>query len=359
MRDSSLGPLLAVFYGCGFLAGFNENLVNMALVAIMGDFSIDAVAAQWLVTGYMIAVTVVVTCMAYLYRRLSMRTLFFAAAVASLSYLSIIYALSVTLQHIGKGICIVLVFAQIPGATGLYPIEMTSGFFQAVYPFFPFTYGISAMREAICGFYGSHYGDAIGMLAFFFVLFMAFGILLRPLMANVNRMVAGQVRQGGIFNGEDVEIPARPYRFSQLFRALSGRDEYREELRVRTMRFTRWYPRLIRGSVALGLAVPVALAVVFALTPAEKVWLLTGWLIWIIVIFVALVVIESLRFSFERQLKLESLSDASLIDLYGATADVERAACMDARDAGFGDRERACARDAARDGAEGEEARHE
>ena len=64
--------------------------------------------------------------------------LFFAAAVTSLSYLSIIYALSVTLQHIGKGICVVLVFAQIPGATGLYPIEMTSGFFQAIYPFFPF-----------------------------------------------------------------------------------------------------------------------------------------------------------------------------------------------------------------------------
>lgn len=85
MRDSSLGPLLAVFYGCGFLAGFNENLVNMALVAIMGDFSIDAVAAQWLVTGYMIAVTVVVTCMAYLYRRLSMWTLFFAAAALSIA----------------------------------------------------------------------------------------------------------------------------------------------------------------------------------------------------------------------------------------------------------------------------------
>lgn len=85
MRDSSLGPLLAVFYGCGFLAGFNENLVNMALVAIMGDFSVDAVAAQWLVTGYMIAVTVVVTCMAYLYRRLSMRVLFFAAAGFSIA----------------------------------------------------------------------------------------------------------------------------------------------------------------------------------------------------------------------------------------------------------------------------------
>ena len=40
--------------------------------------------------------------------------LFLAAAVASLSYLGIIYALSVTLQHVGKGLCIVLVFAQIP-----------------------------------------------------------------------------------------------------------------------------------------------------------------------------------------------------------------------------------------------------
>ena len=48
-----------------------------------------------------------------------------------------------------------LVFAQIPGATGLYPIEMTSPFFQAVYPALPFTYGINAMREAICGFYGA------------------------------------------------------------------------------------------------------------------------------------------------------------------------------------------------------------
>lgn len=85
MRTPSLAPLLAVFYGCGFLAGFNENLVNMALVSIMGDFSVDAVTAQWLVTGYMIAVTVVVTCMAYLYRRLSMRTLFFAAGALSIA----------------------------------------------------------------------------------------------------------------------------------------------------------------------------------------------------------------------------------------------------------------------------------
>ena len=285
--------------------------------------------------------------------------LIFAAALASLAYLSIIYAFSVTLQHIGKGICVVLVFAQIPGATGLYPIEMTSPFFQSIYPLFPFTYGIGAMREAICGFYGGQYVSDLLVLALFLVLFMALGLLIRPLMANVNRMVARQVRDGGLFNGEDVDIPVRPYRISQIMRALSDKDTYATALQQRYATFNRWYPRLMKGALVLGVAVPVVLAVIFALTPTEKVWLLTGWLIWIIVIFVALVVIESLRFSFERQLKLESLSDASLIDLYGATADVERAACMDARDAGFGDREHESDRDGARDGAEGEEARHE
>lgn len=262
--------------------------------------------------------------------------LFFAASVASLSYLSIIYALSVTLQHIGKGICIVLVFAQIPGATGLYPVEMTSSFFQAVYPFFPFTYGISAMREAIFGFYGSQYADALGMLALFFALSMAFGILVRPLMANVNRMVACQVRESGLFNGEDVEIPARPYRASQLFRALSDKEEYREELRARAMRFARWYPRLIRGAVALGLAVPVALTVVFALTPAEKVQLLTAWLAWMVAVFVFLVVLESLRAGLERQMRLDGMSDEGLLALGSARNRMVRSSDDDADGAAAG-----------------------
>lgn len=77
------GPIaqLAVLYGAAFLAGFNENLVNMGLVSIMGEYGVDSITAQWLVTGYMIVATVVVMCMAFLYRRIKLRTLFFAAGV--------------------------------------------------------------------------------------------------------------------------------------------------------------------------------------------------------------------------------------------------------------------------------------
>ena len=77
MQGKQLTMLLAVLYGGAFLAGFNENLVNMGLIAIMDEFAIDSVTAQWLVTGFMIASTIIVMCMAFLYRRIRLRTLFF------------------------------------------------------------------------------------------------------------------------------------------------------------------------------------------------------------------------------------------------------------------------------------------
>ena len=60
MQGKPLVLLLSVLYGSAFIAGFNENLVNMALVSIMAEYGVDSVTAQWLVTGYMIVATVAV-----------------------------------------------------------------------------------------------------------------------------------------------------------------------------------------------------------------------------------------------------------------------------------------------------------
>ena len=84
MQERENVLLLATLYVAAFVAGFNENLVNMALMSIMAEYSVDSVTAQWLVTGYMIVSTVVVSCMAFLYRRVKLRTLFLAAAILSL-----------------------------------------------------------------------------------------------------------------------------------------------------------------------------------------------------------------------------------------------------------------------------------
>lgn len=125
MQGKSLVLLLLVLYGAAFLAGFNENLVNMALVSIMGDYGIDSVTAQWLVTGYMIVATVVVMCMAFLYRRFSLRLLFFVASalnfvgsavgLAASSFEMLLVARLV--QAVGTGIFIPLMMNTILAVT--------------------------------------------------------------------------------------------------------------------------------------------------------------------------------------------------------------------------------------------------
>ena len=92
MQGKQLTMLLGVLYGGAFLAGFNENLMNMGLIAIMDEFVIGSVTAQWLVTAFMIASTLVVMCMAFFYRRIKLRTLFFAAS--ALLWLALFWAFS-------------------------------------------------------------------------------------------------------------------------------------------------------------------------------------------------------------------------------------------------------------------------
>ena len=85
MEKKSPVVLMAILYASAFLAGFNENLVNMALMSIMSDFNVDSITVQWLVTGYMIVATVVVMCMAFLYQRFTLRQLYFSGAVFSIA----------------------------------------------------------------------------------------------------------------------------------------------------------------------------------------------------------------------------------------------------------------------------------
>ena len=145
---------------------------------------------RWLLLAAMAALQAAVCCAGCLVmgvQATSAPLFFLTAIIASQAYLAIQYMLSTLFQHVGKGLCIVLVFVQIPAATGLYPIEMTTPFFQAVYPAFPFTYGIGAMREIIGGIYDGAWASDIAVLGVFFVVAMALGVVLRSHLVNLNR----------------------------------------------------------------------------------------------------------------------------------------------------------------------------
>lgn len=273
--------------------------------------------------GFLLAVIVSVQacvccagCLALGVQTVNAPLMFLTAVIASLAYLSIQYTLSSTLQHVGKGICIILVFVQIPGATGLYPIEMTPDFFHAVYPLFPFTYGINAMREAICGFYDGQWLQNIGMLAGFGLAFVTIGVIARPYLTNLNRMFARQIQESDIINGESVELPARRYRLSQIVRTLTEREEYRTVIGGQASRFVALYPLLKQIAIVVSITVPVFVTTVLLLLLADKVIILTGWLVWLAITVAFFIIVEYAYDNISHQLSLETMSDEEVRALY-------------------------------------------
>ena len=255
----------------------------------------------------------------------SVSALFCVSILASLAYLNIIYALSVMFQHIGKGLCIVLVFLQIPSATGLYPIETTAPFYQLISPLFPFTYGIAGLREAICGCYGDKLFQCMAVLCLFMVGSLLVGITAGPRMSNVNRMFARKIGESGIYNGEDVEVPSRPFRLTQIIRVLADQEQFRQDLSERFERFQRMYPRLIRGAAVAFVLVPLVIVLLFKLSVGEKALLLSVWLVTLVMLFLFVVGVEEFRDSLARQTRLGAMDEGNLIGLYRQRHTVESA----------------------------------
>jgi DHA2 family lincomycin resistance protein-like MFS transporter len=64
-----------------FVAILNETLLNVALTRIMADIGIEPSTAQWLTTGYLLVIGVLIPVTAYLIQRFTTRALFLSAMV--------------------------------------------------------------------------------------------------------------------------------------------------------------------------------------------------------------------------------------------------------------------------------------
>ncbi len=68
-----------------FIGLFGETALNMALTDIMGQFSITAATAQWLTTGYLLTLAILVPISALLMKWFSTRQLIIGGLVISLA----------------------------------------------------------------------------------------------------------------------------------------------------------------------------------------------------------------------------------------------------------------------------------
>ena len=106
------------------------------------------------------------------------------ALLISLLFSSIIYTIVCILGNVGKAVCIVLLVLQLGSSGGTFPIQMTSEFFQTLYPKVPFTYSIGLLREAVGGVYIPAVERDIKILFIYLIVVLVGGAILVSLKAR-------------------------------------------------------------------------------------------------------------------------------------------------------------------------------
>ena len=237
----------------------------------------------------------------------------FAGMVESFVYVFFIYALSVAFKHIGKALGVLLVVLQIPGASGLYPIEMQPEFFQALKPWLPFTYGINAMRESIAGFYGNYYAQNLGMLLVFLVPALLVGVAARRHLLNINALFDRRLAETDLMISERTDMEGARFRLSTIVKALMDSGGYKRTFMARVAHFELRYPVYVKRGFAALIIVPLALTALMFVLPA-KFGLMIVWVISLVVICTFLIVVEYLH---SRVGQKTTLADMSREELYG------------------------------------------
>lgn len=115
--------------------------------------------------------------------------------LAGFVFSNMIYTLTVSFGDIGKAIAVVLLVMQVAGSGGTFPIEMTAYFFQAVYPFLPFTHAINAMHAAMAGAYGMEFWIELGTLSLYLIPSLALGLVFRRPVIRANRWIIEKLEE--------------------------------------------------------------------------------------------------------------------------------------------------------------------
>lgn len=236
----------------------------------------------------------------------------FAGIVCSFVYVNIIYALAATFKHIGKAVAVVLIILQIPGSSGTYPIEMMPEFFQKLHPLFPFTYGINAMRECIAGYYGNLYIKNLLFLSIFVVLSLFIGLVLRPLLQNLNHLFDKRLDVTELMLCETATAEYQRPQLRMLIRTLARNEATKQKYLERSLKFERNYSKRIKYGFLCMLIIPlVFLILMFSLD--SKLVFLVLWIVSLIALSLYLIVVEYIHDKIQRQTDLNGLTSDELM----------------------------------------------
>lgn len=94
------------------------------------------------------------------------------SVITSLTYMFLIMFLGMTFGNPGRFVAMILLVLQLGASGGMFPVELTNGFFQKVHDFVPMSYAILGFREAMSSAYSTDtFWMSISVLGAFFLLF--------------------------------------------------------------------------------------------------------------------------------------------------------------------------------------------
>jgi len=118
--------------------------------------------------------------------------------LSSIIFILIVYTLVSIFGNVGKAISVILLVIQVAGAGGTFPVEVMPSFFKKVNPLLPFTYSISAMREAVAGIVKSNLTRDIIMLLCYGVIFVLIGLFLKGPINKASKKFIKKLNESGL-----------------------------------------------------------------------------------------------------------------------------------------------------------------
>ena len=122
-----------------------------------------------------------------------------AGVTAGIVYSLFIYSLVFSFGDIGKAIGVILLVIQIGGSGGTFPSDVTPNFFVNINPYLPFTFVIEAMRECICGSFGSDYWTYILKLLIYVLVSLIIGLPIKYFVKKPVNFFEKRVKESGLF----------------------------------------------------------------------------------------------------------------------------------------------------------------
>lgn len=233
------------------------------------------------------------------------------ALLSSLAYVSIIFSLTGTFRNIGKAIAVIVLILQIPGASGTYPIEMMAPFFQSIYPFLPFHYGIDGLRETMMGIYWPHFVKDWLILISYIPMSFLLGLYGPKLLSSLSRTFDERLAVSELIHA-DFPHGREMTGGDMVLTLLQGDETKLSKMRHKQNHFFETYKkRKFYAFVALFVVPSVFLILLFNME--TKIRYLVTWVVSVIAFATYLIWLELRYDRYENERKLMGLSEEELL----------------------------------------------